>query len=236
MAKHLQRDLDRLSESILTMGALVERAVLTAMRALAERRSEVAAEVLRGDDAVDAREIEIEEECLKILALHQPVAADLRFVVTALKVNNDLERIGDLAAHIAEHAAFLAREAPLPVETDLAPMAESVRRMVRGCLDALVRRDAVLARGVLVRDTEVDRAHRGLFDPMYHLMRSDPVVVERAVHFLGVSRNLERIADHAASIAEDVVFLVEGEIIRHRFFRGEAVRGYPVYPQDMEES
>lgn len=236
MPKHLRRDLDRLAESILTMGAVVERAVLEAMRSLVERRPEVAAEVLRGDDSIDAREIEIEEECLKILALHQPVAADLRFVVTALKVNNDLERIGDLAAHIAERAAFLTRESPLPDEIDLTPMVESVRRMLRESLDALVRRDSVVARRVLARDAEVDRMHRALFEPIYQLMRSDPVAVERAVHILSVSRNLERIADHAANIAEDVVFLVEGEIIRHRWAGGEAVRGDPQYPQDMEES
>ena len=222
MAIHLQRDLEHLKREILTMGALVEDATDRAIVALVDRRPELAAQVQRGDDAIDQKEVEIEEDCLKMLALHQPVASNLRFIITVLKVNNDLERMGDCAAHIAERAAFLATHPPIGVPLDFQKMAERVRGMVRKSLDALVRVDTGLARAVCDEDDFVDAAHRALFGALQDLMRRDPDAVERCVNTLSASRNLERIADLATNIAEDVIFLVEGRIVRHRY---RAARG-----------
>ncbi|MGE3966375.1 MAG: phosphate signaling complex protein PhoU [Planctomycetota bacterium] len=214
--KHMQRDLEQLKRHVLTMGALVEQATNWAITALVDRRVELARDVMVGDNQIDQMELMIEEECLKLLALHQPVAGDLRFVVSVMKVNNDLERMGDLAINIAERAAFLAEEPPLSVPLDFPRMAEVVRRMVRDSLDSLVRLDTDLARRVCVADDEVDEINRGMFVRIEDVMRSDPESVERAVHSLSASRHLERIADLATNIAEDVVFMVEAEVIKHR--------------------
>ena len=162
------------------------------------------------------REVAIEEECLKILALHQPVASDLRFVVGVMKVNNDLERMGDQAVNIAEHAKFIAENPPLGVPLDYHRMADVVRTMVRSSLDAQVNRDTDLARKVCLMDDEVDQLHSGMFEVLEARMKQDPDEIERAVRYLSASRDLERIADLATNIAEDVVFMVEGEVIRHR--------------------
>jgi phosphate transport system protein len=217
MVKHLQRDLDGLKRRLLEVGSMVEEATGKAIRALVDRHVEMAREVKEGDTEIDRREVDLEEECLKILALHQPVAADLRFIITALKVNNDLERMGDLAANIADRAMFLAGRDPVGVPLDFPRMAENVRVMVGESLDSLVRLDTVLARDVLTKDDLVDRAHKEMFRVLQKKMHDDPEAVERAVHLLSASRHLERIADLATNIAEDVVFLVEGEVIRHGF-------------------
>lgn len=214
--KHLERDLDRLKRHMLTMGAMVEEAVNKAITALVDRRPELAEEVMQGDTEIDETELMIEEECLKALALHQPVAKDLRFVICAMKVNNDLERMGDLAINIAERALFLAGEPPIGVPLDFVRMADSVRSMVRDSLDSLVNLDTTIARSVCAADDEVDDINRDMYVKLQALMRKDGDSVERAVHTLSASRHLERIADLATNIAEDVVFLVEGEVIRHR--------------------
>jgi len=214
--RHLHRDLDLLKRRILGMGTMVETLTNIAIAAFEERRPELAEEAMASDPRIDEKEVEIEEECLKILALHQPFAADLRFIIAVLKVNNDLERMGDLAVNIAERAAFLCKK-PLLSHDDLKidEMANQVRKMVRMALDALVNQDTALAREVLEADEVVDRIHRGMFEILTERMRQDPDVVERATHIISVSRALERIADLATNIAEDVVFLVEGEVIRH---------------------
>ncbi|MFQ5766388.1 MAG: phosphate signaling complex protein PhoU [Acidobacteriota bacterium] len=217
MSKHLHRDLDRLKRDILTMGAMVEEAINKSIRALTSREVGLAEEVLEGDGEIDRKEVDIEEDCLKILALHQPVAVDLRFIVTVMKVNNDLERMGDLATNIAERAVYLASHPPMAVPLDFGLMAERVRSMVRDSLDALVRQDQELARKVLQADDEVDAINRSMFTLLQRAIKEDVSTVKRAIHTLSASRYLERIADHATNIAEDVVFMVDGEIIRHHF-------------------
>jgi len=216
MSKHLQHDLDRLKKEILAMGALVEEAINRAIASLTQRDAVLARQVLEGDDAIDRKEVEVEDLCLKILALHQPVAGDLRYIIAVLKVNNDLERMGDLAQNIAERVTFLAVNEPVPVHLDFTLMVELVRRMVCESLDALVNQDPVLARRVCVQDDEVDRLQKQMFETLQSVMMRDPKAVERAVQVLSVSRHLERIADSATNIAEDIVFMVEGDIIRHR--------------------
>jgi phosphate transport system protein len=215
LSKHLQRDLDRLKRELLTMGGMIEEAVDLAISAVVDRRADLAQQVNAGDDKIDAKELEVEDECLKMLALHQPVASDLRFIITVLKVNSDLERMGDLAKNIAERALDLVKQPPIEGAQDFRRMAERVRRMVHECIDALVQRDVDLARKVCLDDREVDEENKRRFAQMQDVMRKDPATVERAVHLLSVSRHLERIADHATNVAEDVVFLVDGEVIRH---------------------
>lgn len=217
MARHLERDLDRLSKELLTMGAMVEEFTNRAITAVVLRDGALAKTVVEGDGAIDEKENRIEEECLKILALHQPVATDLRFIITALKVNNDLERMGDLAVNIAERATTLAGTGPIDVPESFQSMVGNVQAMVRESLNALVQMDAAAARHVCEVDDEVDRINRDMFTHMYNLMKRDPGNIEPAINTLSVSRNLERIADLATNIAEDVVFLIEGEIIRHNF-------------------
>lgn len=215
MSKHLLRDLEMLKKEILTMGAMVEESMNRALQSLMERRFDLAEEVILGDRELDLKEIQIEEECLKVLALHQPVAADLRFIIVVLKVNNDLERIGDLAQNIAERAAYLSRNEPIELPGDFITMIEKVRGMVSRSLDSLVNRDTKTAREVIHEDTEVDEAHRRMYEALQARMCDNPSTVQRAVNTLSVSKNLERIADYATNIAEDVVFMVDGEMIRH---------------------
>jgi len=215
MSKHLERDLSRLKQEILVMGGMVEVATDLAISAIVDRRKDLAEQVTAGDDKIDAKELEIEDECLKMLALHQPVASDLRFIITVLKVNNDLERMGDLAKNIAERALALAAEPPIAGAREFKAMAERVRRMVHECIDALVERDVDLAKKVCLDDREVDEENKRHFAALQAVMAKDPATIERAVHLISVSRHLERIADHATNIAEDVVFLVDGEVIRH---------------------
>ncbi|MDE2756890.1 MAG: phosphate signaling complex protein PhoU [Acidobacteriota bacterium] len=215
MSIHLQKDLEHLNKELLILSSMVEDATNKAILALVDRRLELARQVMREDDRINTREVLIEEECLKMLALHQPVAADLRFIVAVLKVNNDLERMGDLAVNIAERAAYLATREPLQVSLDFPKMAEGVREMVRASLDSLTNMNPRLARHVLTMDDEIDEANRGMFDILQDLMHRDPSTIERAVHMLSASRYLERIADLATNIAQDVVYIAEGRLIRH---------------------
>ncbi len=197
------------------MGSLVEKVSNQAITALQERNTELSAGVHELDLTIDQQEVKIEEECLKILALHQPVATDLRFVVCVMKVNNDLERMGDLAINIAERASYLSSHDPLGVPLDFHRMAELAREMVKESLSALLNLDTDLARKVLAKDDEVDEINRQMFEILEEIMLKDPTTIRRAIHLLSASRHLERIADLATNIAEDVVFLVEGEVIRH---------------------
>ena len=216
MPKHFERDLEELKKDILTVGAMVENAINRAITALLDRRPELANEVVEGDNVIDEMELEVEEDCLKILALHQPVAADLRLIIAILKVNNDLERMGDLAVNIAERASYLTTHEPLAVPQNFSRMVAVVRSMVHDSLAALVALDAQLARSVLKQDDTVDEINKQMYVVMQDLMRKDPAFVERAVNMLSVSRQLERIADSATNIAEDVIFMAEGNIVRHR--------------------
>lgn len=216
MGKHLFRDLELIKREILGLGALVEHAIHHATSAFTERRPELASAVINGDNEIDDLEVRIEEECLKVLALHQPVAADLRFVITVLKVNNDLERMGDLAVNIASRARSLADHGPMNFAPQFRAMVDAVRSMVRDSLDALVNVDLAIAKRVRERDDDVDRAHSDMYDLLQSKMLSEPDSIGNCISLLSVSRHLERIADLATNIAEDVEFMVEGEIIRHR--------------------
>jgi phosphate transport system protein len=217
MTVHFRRDLDDIKKLLLEVGSLVEEATNKAITALLERREELAAEVQTGDRLIDRKEVQVEELCLKSLALHQPVAADLRFIVVVMKVNNDLERMGDLAGNIADRAAFLARHPQLSVPLDFRQMAEKVRGMVRDSLDSLVRCDTALAREVLEADDDVDGFNREMWQTLEQTMVEDSSAVQRGLHFLSASRHLERIGDLATNIAEDVIYMVDGEVIRHRY-------------------
>jgi phosphate transport system protein len=214
--KHLERDLEQLHRHVLALSASVEETIDKAGRALRERRSDLADQVLAGDDEIDRRDVEIEEECLKMLALHQPVAIDLRRIATVLKINSDLERIGDLAANIAERAKFLIDHPEFPIPSKLERMIELSTTMVRGALDAFVNLDAKAARRICGLDDEVDRYNREIIEELYNAMQRDKDMIPAAMHCFSASRHVERIADHATNIAEDVIYLVEGEIARHK--------------------
>lgn len=216
MLNHFFRDMERLTCEILKLAATVEELIHTAIQALCDSRADLADRVLRSDEAIDDWEVRIEEECLKILALHQPVAVDLRRVTAVLKINNDLERMADLAVNIAERAIYLNKYCPgAAIPEKLEAMTAVAIRMVRGSLDAFVNLDADKARSIRALDDEVDRYNREIIDDLKMSMRSDPDRIEAGLELFSATRHLERVADHAANIAEDVVYLKEGEIIRH---------------------
>ena len=216
MSKHLERDLDNLQKNLLALAASGEEAIHKAIRALQERDVPLAEEVIDGDNDIDEEENHVEEECLKVLALHQPVAVDLRRVAAVLLINTDLERMADLAEDIAERAVALARWPVIPIPGDLQRMTDLASSMVRQALDAFVNLDAKLARLVCRLDDEVDRFNKSIIDELIRLMQRSPDMVEPGLSFFSATRHLERIADHATNIAEDVVYLVDGEIVRHR--------------------
>jgi phosphate transport system protein len=215
MSVHLQREIERLKKQLLSLCALVEDQVQLAVRALLERDPDMARSVEKRDVEIDHREVEVEEELLKALALHQPVASDLRLIVAALKINNDLERIGDLAVNIARKAATFASQRPMDIPFDLAGMWEKTQLMLRDSLDALVNLNPGLANDVCARDNEVDQMKREIRHRAESMMEQDPAKVPALLTLLAVSRNLERVADHATNIAEDVIYMAEGRIIRH---------------------
>jgi phosphate transport system protein len=216
MLKHFQRDLDNLKRDLIFLAAEVESAINEAILALRSRRLSVARQVMNGDDAIDEAENHIEEECLKLLALHQPVAIDLRRIASALKINSELERMGDLAEDIAERALQLAQLPELAFPEKLDRMTDLTVAMVRQSIESFVNLDSRLARLVCRLDDEVDRYNKEIIDELIALMQSDPAKVEAGLSLFSATRHLERIADHATNIAEDVVYLIEGEIVRHR--------------------
>jgi phosphate transport system protein len=217
MTKHFERQIDRLKEMLLTLGGMVEKSVDEALRAIESRNVELARKVIDNDTEIDRMDVEIEEECLHTLALYNPVASDVRYVVAVLTINKDLERIGDLAVNLAEEAIFLENEPPIQqAPFDLLDEGRRVRQMLKDCLDALVNRDATLARRVLKADDEVDRIHREMYRGVKEAIRQNPLETSRFIELLNTSRQLERIADHAVNIAEDVIYVVEGRIVRHQ--------------------
>jgi len=215
MSVHLQRQFDRLKKSILSLGTMVEELVDAAIRAVETHDERLADQVIADDRQIDLTEIEVEEECLHTLALHQPVAFDLRFVVAVLKINSDLERIGDLAVNIADQARYLASESRVAIPFDLPGMARVVRGMLKQSLDALVNIDMELAAAVRKRDDEVDAIHREMYDLVEQAIRENPHQIGQHIHLLSISRHLERIADHCVNIAEDVEYMARGDISRH---------------------
>jgi phosphate transport system protein len=216
MSKHLERDLDKLQRDILAMACAVEEAIHRSIRALQGSQVNLAEEVIAGDARIDQEENQVEEECLKILALHQPVAVDLRRITAALKINTDLERMGDLAEDIAERAIQLAQQGPILIPDKLQRMTDLTIMMVRQSLDAFVNLDARLARSVCRLDDEVDRYNHEIIEELIRTMQQSAAMVQPGLSLFSATRHLERIADHATNIAEDVIYLVEGEIVRHR--------------------
>ncbi len=216
MALHFQRELDRLRKRLLEIGSMVEEAVDRSIRALLDRDQALARETITGDTRIDRAEVEVEEDCLKLLALYQPVAGDLRLVASVLKINNDLERMGDLAVNIAERVEVLAGlDMVAGVSEDLELLARKSRDALRRSLDSFTRQDTALAREICSRDDEVDDLNRKIIERLKDVMRNDREHVDAALQLFSISRHLERIADHATNIAEDVVYLVEGQIVRH---------------------
>ncbi len=216
MSIHLQREIEKLKKRLLSLCAVVEDQVQMAIEAFLRRDEGLALDVERRDTDVDQREVEVEEECLKMLALYQPVATDLRLIVAVLKINNDLEQIGDLAVNIARKAAAVAAEPPLDISIDIAGMWEKVQAMLRDSLDALVNTNTRLAESVYARDDEVDRMKHEMRMKIETATRRQPELMSRLLKFMAVCRNLERIADYSVNIAEDVIYMVNGAIVRHR--------------------
>jgi phosphate transport system protein len=216
MSKHLERDLDNLQRDLLTLAASVEEALHKAIGALQQRDPALARQVIAGDNQIDEDENHVEEECLKILALHQPVAIDLRRIAAAMKINTDLERMADLAEDIAERALHLSQLPEISIPEKLQRMTDLTTTMVRQSLDAFVNLDTRLARLVGRLDDEVDRYNNTIIEELIRTMHESPEMIEPALSLFSATRHLERIADHATNIAEDVVYLVEGEIVRHR--------------------
>jgi phosphate transport system protein len=215
VSKHLQRQIETLKKKILTVGTLVEEAIAKSVSSLIHRDSKLAEEVIGADDNIDRSEVDVEEEVLKTLALHQPVAADLRFVIAVLKINSDLERMGDIARNISKKARFIAKSGAFRTPVDFRDMAAKAQTMVRQSLDALVNADTATARLVRKADDEVDRMRKQIQNKLENEVSLHPENTECLIRLISVSRHLERLADMATHIAEDVIYMVEGEIVRH---------------------
>jgi len=214
MSQHLQREIGLLKKKVLALGALVEESVLLAAKALKERDETLAQTLIDGDTVIDEREVDIEEECQKILALHQPVAHDLRFIIAVLKINAELERIGDSSGNIAKRIPLAKSHLP-GFSADLEAMAYKAQHMLHRSLDALVNLNAALAYEVIAADEEIDRFNRSMYEKMEECILRAPGSARTYIAVGGVSHAIERIADHASNIAEDVIYLIEGAIIRH---------------------
>jgi phosphate transport system protein len=215
MARHFHEELDGLKQTLLAMGALVEDQIRLTMRALVERDDALAESVIERDREVNAYDVEVDEKCVELLALHQPTAGDLRFLTTAMKIVTDLERIGDQAVNIAQRARELNVEPQLKPYIDLPRMAELAQTMVKESLDAFVARDTALARRVCGEDAAVDALNHQIFRELLTFMMEDPKTIPRAIRLILIARFLERVADHATNIAEMVIFMVDSKMVRH---------------------
>jgi phosphate transport system protein len=215
MARHFHKELEKIKKMILSLGTMVEERVRRISSAITDRDAVVAEEIVRSDFEVDEMEVEIEEECLKIMALHQPVAIDLRFLVAVIKINNDLERIADETVNIAQRIKTMVKDQPSRFAFDYEPMAAEVEKMLQLSLDALVNMDVDTAFRVVTMDDDVDGIHRRAYQLIRDEMKQHPEQITFLINFYLISRHLERIADHATNIAEEVIYLIEGEIIRH---------------------
>jgi phosphate transport system protein len=215
MTRHFHEELEALKQTLLAMGGLVEDQIRRVMRALLERDDDLAREVVERDREVNAYDVEIDEQCVQLLALHQPAASDLRFITTAMKIVTDLERIGDQAVNIAQRALELHQEPQLKPYVDMPRMAEMAQNMVKESLDAFVTRDTELARRVCGEDAAVDALKEQIFRELLTFMMADPRTIPRALRLILISRFMERVADHATNIAEMVVYMVEGKMVRH---------------------
>ncbi|MBM4045587.1 MAG: phosphate signaling complex protein PhoU [Planctomycetes bacterium] len=215
MGKQFEAGLKQLNDDLLRMGSTVEESIATAMKAFIERKPDLAEKIIAEDETIDHLENHIEDLCLKLLALHQPAATDLRFIIMAIKINSDLERIADLAVNIADRTVEQAGQPHLKPLIDIPRMATLAEKMVHDALDAFLRRDPQLAQDVCARDDEVDNLNDQVFRELLTYMMADPTCIPRAVALLLVARYLERIADHATNIGEEVVYMVQGKSIKH---------------------
>ncbi len=215
MTKHFRKELDNIKKRILTLSSLVEERVQSATRAVENIDAELALGIIKADYEIDEMEVEIEEECLKVLALHQPVAVDLRFIISVIKINSELERIGDQAVNIAQRVEIIAKRPKPPFMFDYAEMGQKAQRMLKMSLDSLVNLDVDIAYKVITLDDEVDRIKNDAYDKIKQAIKDLPERVGYYINLLLISRHLERLADHATNIAEEVIYLVEGEIYRH---------------------
>lgn len=216
MTKHFRRELDKINKDLLTLGSMVEERVQLALKSVDEIDAQLAEKIIKADYEVDEMEVEIEEECLKALALYQPVAIDLRFVIAVIKINNDLERIGDQAVNIAERVITISKSSGAhQFFFDYAAMGEKTQRMLKMSLDALINMDVELAYKVLTLDDEVDKIKSDAYDRIKKAIKENQDRIGYLINLLLVSRHLERLADHTTNIAEEVIYLIEGEIVRH---------------------
>jgi phosphate transport system protein len=216
MTVRLQRDIEKLKKNVVSLGTVVEEQFRMAVKAIESRDPQMARQVIEGDFAIDRWEVDLEEECLKILALHQPVADHLRYIVAILKMNNDLERIGDLAVNIAERVELIDWERNVQVPFDYFTMCQRTGQMLQKCLDSVVNQDLELAYQVCAQDDEVDAMKNAMQMQFAQEVRKSQTNVESMINLFLISRHLERIADHATNIAEDVIYMITGEIHRHR--------------------
>jgi phosphate transport system protein len=214
-ARHFSAELDQLKEQLLAMGALAQERLETAIRGLVERDSGLMEDVIAGDDAVNKFHIEIDDRCFKLLALHQPMAVDLRAIVAAVKINSDLERVGDLAVNIADAARRYVAHPPVKPLLDLPRMGDMAQKMLREALNAFVNGDAVAAQRVLAEDDLLDELKNQVVRELLTYMLGDPRKIEPGIDLILISRHLERVGDHATNIAEDVIFIVEARDVRH---------------------
>ena len=222
MPKRLQKELEKIKKSILSLGAMAEERIRMSIKAIENWDAELAEEIIRRDYEIDELEVEVEEECLKILALHQPVAVDLRFLIAVIKINSELERVGDEAVNIANRVRNISKRKKLNLSFNFSVMAEKAASMLRMSLDSLVDHDLDLAFKVLTLDDEVDQMHREMYDRIKEAMSKNPEYVGYLINLYTTSRHLERLGDHSTNIAEQVIYLIEGEIVRHG--HREAVR------------
>jgi phosphate transport system protein len=213
--KNFSRELEKIKKLILSLGAMVEEQVHMATQAVETHDAELVKQIIKSDHGIDEMEVEIEEECLKILALHQPVAIDLRFLIAVIKINNDLERIGDQAVNIAERVDVIAKRDLSDFFFDYSSMGGKAQKMLKMSLDALVNMDYDLAYEVVVMDDEVDKIKHDAYDRIKQAMGEHPDKLGELINLLLISRHLERLADHTTNIAEEVIYLIEGEIVRH---------------------
>ena len=218
MAKHFHNELEKIKKKILSLGAMVEERVRMATRSIESRDAELAKQVIQSDYQIDEMEIDVEEECLKVIALHQPVASDLRFLICIIKINNDLERIGDLATNIAHRVMVISKVENPSFTYDYNQMADKTNAMLQQSLDALVNLDQGLAKKVCELDDDVDSIKADVYAQCQTAIKNDPDNIEYLLNVLLISRHMERIADHTTNIAEEVIYMIEGEIVRHGKF------------------
>lgn len=221
MERHFDQQLGTLRKNLIQMASMIETAIANAVKSLIERDSDLARLVVQSDEQVDALELEIDKQCVDLLALRQPLAIDLRFITSSIKITNNLERMGDLAVNIAERVIPLSQEPQLKPLIDIPRMATITQTMVKDSIDAFVNRDTELARSVYQRDSTVDAMNDQIFRELLTYMMQDPANITRAVHLILISRHLERIADHSTNIAEEVVYIVKAKVVKHRGYNLE---------------